>query len=472
MGSKEIFALRRQGETAAALEMARAEYPQNASDVWFLRAYAWVLYDRAKDLVERHEVRQLSATAMSNQLSSLMREFSRMGEPLRGDAAFSQMLRLAGKASKSWQEFPGFSRWAGIDDFSAEDIQPFVNAQGKTVDSLRTQFVRAICRWATEGAAKPSAESELVEWGIGILARALQEAPGDKWLNYYQSKLHLTKGEPEAAIDRLLPVLRQQPRAVWPWALLSEILDTTRPQDALTCCIHAVQLAREEQDVAKVRIQLAERLARAGRFDEAAQQARLALAYREQHGFKRPPLLQQLLGSDWYRQVVADGRPAPLPRAETAAQALLRELERPRLAWSIAVIDHVNTDKALSFAVTGADAGFSLPHRKFPGIAELPPGTFVEVGHAGKGIPHDWRLSGCRSLPNVCETFSGLLEQRPDKDFAFIRCGKNDVFVPPALASALAPGPAHEVTCLAIRRANKQGRIGWRAVRFVERKGP
>ena len=132
MSSNEIFALRKQGRSAEALEMARAEYSQNESDVWFLRAYAWALYDHAKRLVDAYETKQLSPTALNGQLSPYMREFAKIANPLRGDSAFSQMLRLAGKASKDWQDFLGFARWAGINDFPDEDSAPFVNQQGKT----------------------------------------------------------------------------------------------------------------------------------------------------------------------------------------------------------------------------------------------------------------------------------------------------------------------------------------------------
>lgn len=94
-----------------------------------------------------------------------MREFARMAESLRGDSAFSQMLRLAGKASRDWSEFLGFARWAGIEDFPDEDKKPFVNDQEKTVDSLQKRFIRAICREVAIGAANVRINPEWIEWG-------------------------------------------------------------------------------------------------------------------------------------------------------------------------------------------------------------------------------------------------------------------------------------------------------------------
>ncbi len=246
MSSNEIFALRKQDRSTEGLEMARAEYPKNASDIWLLRAYAWVLYDHVKKLVDSYEAKKLPPGALTVQLTPYMREFAKIASPLRRDSAFSQMLRLAGKVSKDWQAFLGFARWAGVSDFSDEDKASFVNDQGKTIDSLQKRFTRAICRETVTKATEPQSDQALSEWGMGILEQALRDEPSDQWLNYYQSKLHLAHGEADLAIKRLAPVLHRQSRAAWPWALLADILEGTRPDDALTCYTHAAQLAREE----------------------------------------------------------------------------------------------------------------------------------------------------------------------------------------------------------------------------------
>jgi hypothetical protein len=81
MSSNEIFALRKQGRSAEALEMARAEYSQNESDIWFLRAYAWALYDHAKKLVDCYEAKQVFPAAHNAQLTPYMREIAKIAGP-------------------------------------------------------------------------------------------------------------------------------------------------------------------------------------------------------------------------------------------------------------------------------------------------------------------------------------------------------------------------------------------------------
>ncbi len=472
MSSSEIFSLRKQGRSAEALEMARSEYLENPGDIWLLRAYSWVLYDHAKKFVDSYEAKQLSPAALTGKLSPYMREFAKIGNPLRKDSAFSQMIRLAGKVSKDWQQFLGFARWAGVNDFSEDDKAPFVNDKGKTIDSLEKRFTRAICREAAAKAPDPQRNQELVEWGLSILDQTLRNEPNDQWLNYYQSKLHLAQGETDLAIKRLIPVLRRQSRAAWPWALLGEILEHTRPEDALSCYAHATQLAREEQEVAKVRIHLALRLSLAGRFNEAAQQASLALKFREQHEYKVPQELQQLLDSGWYQEAVTNNSLQRLPNVDASTKTLLQELDQKTLTYTSGVIDHINAEKALSYVATGANTGFGLLHRKFPQIAELAPGTLVEVGSAEPaGPPLDWRLSKANVLPGLCETIFGSLERREGKDFAIFYSEEGEIFVPPILAKEFAMGQRYDVSCLAIRRTNKQGKTDWRAVSFIGQEG-
>jgi len=469
VGSKEIFALRKQGQHSEALKLARVEYAENEGDIWFLRAYAWSLYDHLKKLVDAYEAKHLAASSLSQQISPYMREFSQMASLLRGDSAFSQVLRLAGKVSRDWEDFLIFAQWAGIDDFSLEDKEPFINDQGKKIDSLQKRFSRAICREVVTSASDPQQDEDLIDWGRNFLNQSLQDDPNDQWLNYYQSKLHLADGEVDQAIYRLAPVLRRQSRAAWTWALLGDILKGTRSDEALTCYSHATQLARDEQEVAKTRIQLAQLLTLEGRFSEAAQQTKLALNYREQHGYKVPAELSQLLASDWYRQAVEGGHFTPLPRAAPAANAILQELDRHSLTYSKGVIDHVNAEKALSYVATSANDGFVLLHSKFPSLTEQQPGTILEVGRAEPdGPPLDWRDSEAITMQGLCEIFSGSVERHEGKSFAFLRGVHEDVFIPPEMASEFSSEQTYSRSCLALCRANKQGKIGWRAVRFLE----
>lgn len=468
MDSREIFGLRRAGKSAEALEAARASLSGRESDLWFLRAYAWVLYDQAKQIVEDHERKRISDTAMANRISPNLREFSQMAAPLREDTAFSQMLRLAGKVSRHWPDFLAFAQWAGIDGFPAEDRAPFVTDDGRRVDSLQQRFVRAVAREAASAAADGRRDADPVRWGLSILAQALTEDPTDQWLNYYQSKIDLSEDRLEDAVHRLAPILWRQSRAAWPWALLGEILEKTQPEQAVVCYVHATELAREEQEVARVRIRLAELLAAQDRFAEAAFQARLAADYRDEHSFRTPAALSRLLQSDWYKREIATDRPEPPPKAASAARKLLAELDPRPVTYSLGVVEHINERRALTYVATGVESGSPMPHGRFPEIAEVEPGTIIEIGRTGPTEkPTDWRRTEAEVIPGFCENVTGRIERHEGNSFAFLRNPRGDIFVPPDLAKEVGDGEVEERTVRTVLRKAKNGKVGWKALRFL-----
>ncbi|MGR3460947.1 MAG: DUF7017 domain-containing protein [Roseovarius sp.] len=468
MDSREIFALRRAGKTAEALEAARAGLSGREGDLWFLRAYAWVIYDQAKQIVEDHERKRLSDSEMANRISPYMREFSQMGAPLRGDTAFSQMLRLAGRVSRDWPDFLAFAQWAGIDGFETEDQAPFVTEDGRRVDSLQRRFVRAVAREAASAAAEGRRDSEPVRWALTILAQALAEDPTDQWLNYYQSKIDLSEDRLEDAVRRLVPILRRQSRAAWPWALLGEILEKTQPEQAVVCYVHATELAREEQEVARVRIRLAKLLAAQERFAEAAYQAQLAAGYREKHGFRTPTELSRLLKSDWYTREIRADRSKPRPKAASAARKLLAELDARPVVYSLGVVEHINEERALTYVVTGVESGSPMPHGRFPEIAEVAPGTVIEIGRTDPAEkPTDWRRAEAEVIQGFCEDVTGRIDRHEGNSFAFLRNPRGDVFVPPDLAKEVSDGEATERTVRAVLRKAKNGKVGWKALKFL-----
>lgn len=222
MNSKEIFSLRKQGESLKALEIARKEYPNNQEDIWFIRAYGWCLHDRVKEIVVNYEKESISKQDLSNKLSNYMREFSQIGEKLKKDTCFSNILSLANRVSRDWKEFLDFSYWAGIDCFSDEDKKPFETKDGTKIDSLQSRYLRSIVR---EIANRKEIDGKTLEWGKSVFEKAIDCNPSDYWLNYYQSKISLKEGDTDSAIKSLLPVVYKKIRDYWVWQTLAEIIE-------------------------------------------------------------------------------------------------------------------------------------------------------------------------------------------------------------------------------------------------------
>lgn len=464
--SRELLALRKQGRSAQALAQARQGLEQNRHDIWFLRAYGWALYDAVKPLVQACQAKTLSPAALDSQLGQLMREFSAFGGALRQDSCFSQMLRLANDASRSWADFLPFARWAGEGAFSEKDKQAYQLENGKTIDSLHQRFMRAIARETARHAKANTAAPDVLAWGEQTIGAALQQYPDDQWLNYYQSQLDLAQGRREQAIARLMPVLQWQVRMPWPWSLLGDILAATRPDDALICLAHATQLAREELHIANTRIHLARLLASKSRHAEAAQQTRLAAQYRSNNGYKVPPELESQLNSDWYARIRSENSFQDLPTVATQARRLLLALQGQNLPCQLAVVDNINRQKALIHVSINKQLDVVLYERDFPQIVHLKLGDIIEVvlSEHGRRVL-EWRHADGSTLPEDCKNISGTLMRRPGQNFAFVRSSAGAIHVRAALAESFAAGQIHEVKCLAVWSVNRQGKSGWSALR-------
>lgn len=463
MSSKEIFALRKSGQSEQALALARQNFPQYSQDIWFLRAYGWTLYDHIKQTVENFINKRISLGILNTQLKELMSEFANIAQPLRGDLLFSKVLGLAGKVSTDWDDFLLFARWAGLQDFTEEDKRPYVTDDGKKIDSLEKRFARAICKQTAVYALNPNADQDLLEWGKQVLRGELLKNPDDQWLNYYQCKIYLANNQGKEALDALGPVLRRQTRAAWVWGMLAEILEKERQQEAITCLIYATQIAREDQEVAKVRIKLASLLALNQRFDEAAYQTKLALQYRQKTSYRVPEDLAQLASSSWYQQALAENLFTQSSSAEQTAKQILLEIERKNLTYVLGVVENINRQKCLSYIATGVDSGMPLLHKQHAGSDKLKEGAIVELGVVEKDRVVGYRLASVDKIDGFCEMFQGKYDHQENNSFAFINSGDIAIFVPPHLTKNFKP-QCNQVSCLAVKRKNKQGKIGWRAL--------
>jgi PAS domain-containing protein len=177
--------------------------------------------------------------------------------------------------------------------------------------------------------------------------------------------------------------------------------------------------------------------------------------------------LEARLQADVEERKQADARTARIGHLAAIGSIVtgLRHKVGGDLLYARGVVDHINTEKGLTYIATGPVAGVGLPHRRFPEAAALVSGELVEIGRVDpQGLPLDWRPVLRCELPGLFEKAQGLLERKPGQAFAQITCATYVVFVPADMAVAFEPGWAGDVSCWAIKRASRNGLIGWRAV--------
>jgi hypothetical protein len=461
---QEITALRKAGRLDEAWVLAKPALAETPDDLWLKRAAGWLFHALIKREIAAFDAEKISHTQLITNCGGWLRNYARTGKFDRPGLLHSQLLTQVLKV-KEWPKFLAFAHWWwDPHSFLPEDREPVTLDNGKTLDSLELRFVYAVGRAITSDSDQQ--DPSLIAWGADLLNTTLAKHPNNQWLHYYQSKRLSDLGQTAEARRHLLPVLRRQRGASWAWALFGRTWETDDPDKAITSYFHAIQVARKDEEILKIRVRLAALLAKMERYAEAAVQVRAALVYRERHGYRIPQNLAVLAAADWYQRYSQLPNLTREPDVAQAAEALLFEVQAADLHYRLGVIDNQNPDKALAHVCFGMDDGVILPYRSMKGVAKLAVGVCIEVGFVkGEPRPVTYRHSDDQQIPGLYEHFEGEWSQRPDQAFAFIITDDNQrIFVHPILASAVNALIGHRVSCRAVVSRNNKGKPGWRAL--------
>lgn len=467
-GAADITRLRKAGRLIEALEQARSCYGADPHDIHVQRAYGWVLYFIAKAEVEELEQQRMPQAEFAERFPLWLAEFQAFSACERPGLLYSCMLTLAVKGQRSCPGFLEFVRWWDPAHLRPEDGEAFTLPNGKQMPSLAMRCFYAIGRELTDAAG--ACEPGLLQWAEEQLRAALERHPDDQWLNLYMSRWLLAQGDAAQARRRLAPVVRRQRGAAWAWGALGRTYELEEPEKAMACWFHAVRLAGRPQDVAGLRMRLAELLAQQQRYNDAAVQVHHALAFRRESGFRVPPELLQLAGAGWFRQRPDLMRLPPEPDTAQEVRQILDGLDDRPMVFRLGVVDHQNLQKSLAHVAFGPDDGVALHHDRHAGADRLLPGQIVEVGQVqGRGRAVGYRLSEADSIGDFCRRLSGKVRQREGQNFGFLISPTGTrAFVPPALMERLPETPPRGAAgCVACMSRDKQGKPGWRAVGWI-----
>ncbi|UOQ76545.1 hypothetical protein MUN84_18705 [Hymenobacter sp. 5516J-16] len=167
-----------------------------------------------------------------------------------------------------------------------------------------------------------------------LLEVVTTEHPEYQWLPYQRAKLLVALGDDlTAALQALMPVVRQKSTDYWAWQLLGEVLRPTNEAATLACYYRAANCRTEEHFLGKVREALFYLLRDAGFQAEAAHQLRLLVAHKDAEGYHVPAILRQQLAEPW---CVTAGQPNKKQHFRWLEQA--DELLYGDLLWQPAVL--------------------------------------------------------------------------------------------------------------------------------------
>lgn len=281
----------------------------------------------------------------------------------------------------------GWLAWWNLDLLRPEDfVQDTITdkATGKP-RKLPCVAERAYGAWASEladalhksrtaDAAHQAAVSEQVpRWRrtVEVLLPQLEAVaakhPEYQWLPYQRAKLLVALGDDlPAALQALLPVVRQKSTEYWAWQLLGEVLRPTDPAATLACYYRAANCRTEEHFLGKVRETLFYLLRNAGHPSEAAHQLRQLITHKDAEGYHVSALLRQQLAAPW---CIAAGQPGRNQHFRWLEQA--DELLYGDLPWQSAVLLNIQEavdDKpaAARLLLTPDTAPVRVPLKRYP----------------------------------------------------------------------------------------------------------
>lgn len=465
--SQKVTALRKGGDLDGAEQLALSEFKKNKNDRYIQDAYGWVIYFRLKETAEGLEKNTIQPDKAASQLNMYVTKYAQLklvAKPnLLHSLILQKVLKIHNKIDKYWHRFLGFARWWDVNNFRAEDYEPFTAKDGKEIDCLSIRFFYGIGRVITRYYSKNNKDDQL--WGETQLESALKQQPDNLWFHYYNSKLLLLKGDPKAARQSLMFVIKKRKQAYWVWMHLGDILSNNDCEQAILCYQHAIYLSNMPESVVKVREQLAKLLALGGRYPEAVVQVNMALDEREKQGSKNiPDSLSQLRNAGWYQKYST----GDLPK-ETNVSALVDVIlyQDADLVYRLGVVDNQNQKKELAHVSLEPDKGVVMKYKQFVGIQDIQVGSIVSVAfEEGKYYPVKWQPSEHKVIDNLFQDFEGVLEQPAERAFGFI-CTKSgiSIFVPPLLMSGIKHNGCENIQCKAILSMDKKkGEIGWKAL--------
>lgn len=413
-----INSLRKSGQLEEAYQRAQQALQNAPTDLSLRRAMGWVLYDLLKRLLgtvkedEEDGSEQTAAQVDLRRVHKYFAEYRQLGLPREDTLIHSLMLRLAAKAQRAgWWGFIEFVQWWGLENLTEDDRKAGQSQDGRTLPSLEQSVLYALGR-----AAKEAEQLDTLRWVSGVLTEAQARYRDDVWIIRSLALLDARLGNDEQAHQRMLAVLRRKPREWWLWKEMGEMLERSNPEEAIMCYYRACELMRDKPKLVSVYQKLAQLLASRGRYEEAAWFVEQAYRHRAQQGWKIPLDLLQMRQTDWFQRHA--NAPQPQIQTEPFARQFLRGTSADTLQRTLAVIDHHNADKQITYLRITSSEGIAVPHREFPHLQGLPVGTVVEVAYAetnGRRVVVECQVASVQEIEGLVRRVRGSFRKRPKR---------------------------------------------------------
>lgn len=475
---KDITTKCKAGEIAEAYEIALQDWQNAPDDVWTQREVGWALYYYIKEDVEQKrtdsfyehleklgELTLLDLTSDKLIYENLLWKVAEFAKGFQTedfaamDTLFSKIQNYHFGSSRpyslllqyfikfeGWNQLADFIDWWDLNNLTAEDYEQFQMENGKKVMSLAERayiaYSKALLKFGNQ---------EHIAAFIPRIETLMDAHPEMLYPGYFCGKLLIAQGAgKEEALKKVIPFVRKKINEFWAWQLMSDIF-RDEPDKQLACLLRAVHCKTQESFLGKIRIRLAEIYIQRQDYPRAKYNIDKVSACYLQQGWKLPGQLQQWSWQNWPQTTQPDASD-PFDYKPITEDILFSEL-----AECFAMVTYVDVQAKRAALVYGIKQRMMAKY----GHWGLKPkeGMVLKLkftpGGDNLNIIRAEQAQGPFSLPFV-KIVKGTVNKREGNPFAFLRTGKDDIFLSPAVVSKYNLTGNETVTAAAVYDYNKK----------------
>lgn len=439
------------GQIDEAYALASQKYNETPDNIWAARDVGWALYYRMKSASDFERLVELLTELKAMSLLTPETDdmiFNNLLFPLASclkncvqpgsQGAFDKLNTLFGllrdyrfKPSKGysfllqsvikheqWNGMLDFLDWWGFDNLTQEDYTPYINERKQ---KMMTTAERLFIAYSKAVLARN--DRSRLDAFMPRLEKMVEEHPEMLYTGYYYCKLLLMEGDDrEEALRRTVAFVRRKQTEFWAWNMLSEVYDKDSDA-ALACLLRAVNCKTEEGFLGKVRVRLAQAYLARGEGARAKHHIETVRRYYLSQGWR---LLSDI--DKWTRQTGYNESPVDasdsLDWRELTDAILCQGTEE-----AVAVVTFVNAQSGWVSMVYGLKQRTEQKLRMRVNV-----GTTLKINFVGEGdnrirLINAEKIRLPEGLP-YAKQGKGTVAKRDDKDFAFLKVGSDDYFLP------------------------------------------
>jgi tetratricopeptide (TPR) repeat protein len=368
-----------------------------------------------------------------------------------------RLWNLFGETGKFCEPLCTFILCSGSKLFTPGDHQPFASEKGE-YPSVVMKLARMVAAgFLVKGASSPLPANRVTGFLRYAEAHAKDSTERKVWLEWDKARVYFTIGQSTRARDSYLSVLKNKRRESWAWFGLAKTY-ADEPKKAI--CLIASGLTYANDPIFSIPglLELAERLAETGAYENASKALVKLMAIYSQNGWTPKDNIVKLTSHSWYDAAIGTNDFDAVVK-RLAENASLYTISRP--GYLQGVLQSVHASNKGANIYIARDLVISARKAVFPGAQIPPPGTFVKVlcdmeaeekEVIAAEIVQDFSSADIRA-------FSGPLTVG-EKGFGFVN---REIFVPAALISGIQPDA--RVAGMAVMSFDKvKDKYSWKAV--------